>query len=92
MRNRGALRRAVRRCTGQRIAFGRGSQWVKVSPDGRSLAGVSRTQVTVFGQLPVVQTVVSRLDGRLGTLPPAPVLKRGLRVCSPGLQLRCTLG
>lgn len=88
--NRADIRRALRQCSGRRVAFG-GSQWVKLSADGRALTGVARTQATIFAQLPIEETLVSYLTGRLGAVPPPAVLKPGLRTCPTTPQLRCVV-
>jgi hypothetical protein len=56
-------------------------QWVEISADGQDLTGVSRHRITVFEQLPLRQSVVSRLRGRLGTPPEPFVLAPEARVC-----------
>jgi hypothetical protein len=88
--NRADIRRALRQCSGRRVAFG-GSQWVKLSADGRALTGIARTQATIFAQLPIEETLVSYLTGRLGAVPPPAVLKPGLRTCPTTPQLRCVV-
>jgi hypothetical protein len=86
--NRAAIRRALRRCTGRRLAV-HVSQWIKLLPGGRSLFGVQRAQTTVFSTLPIDEVIVTRFDGWLGRVPPLPALKSGMPSCQPSFQLSC---
>jgi hypothetical protein len=86
--NRAAIKRALRRCTGRRAAFS-GSQWIHIASDGLTLIGESRTRVTVFAELPIQETLVSRVTGQLGRRPLPPALHYGLPECAASLRLLC---
>jgi hypothetical protein len=86
--NRRSVRRALRECTGRALSI-RGSEWIQLSSDKRQLVGMARQRITVFAQLPIQETVVSHLSGRLGEPPPLPVLDANARACPTPLALRC---
>lgn len=86
--NRRQLRDAIRTCVGRRVALS-GRQWVQISADGRQLTGLDRSRFTLFERLPIVQTTVTRLTGRLGEFPPPATLPPGARDCPQPLRLRC---
>lgn len=86
--NRTQLRDAIRACIGRRVSLS-GRQWVQISADGRQLTGFDRSRFTVFDRLPLVQTTVTRLTGRLGEFPPPATLPPGARECPQPLRLRC---
>lgn len=87
--NRREIHRALRQC--RRRSFAASShETITLSPDGRNLTGVARAHVTVFDTLPVEESTVSRLRGRLGA-PPDPIeLPPGANVCPDRILLRCT--
>lgn len=86
--NRPELLQALRKCHGHRLSIAH-QQWIKLSGDGTELTGRGRTRVTIFDSLPLQETVVSRMTGRLGTFPEPLVLAPSARVCQAPLRLQC---
>ncbi len=86
--NAAEARRAFRQCLGRRVAL-KQRQWIRLSPDGTELTGVIRTRFTIFDRLPLVETSVADLTGRLGTFPPETVLDPRPRQCPEQLVLGC---
>ncbi len=87
--NRREIHRALRRCRRRNLAVS-SHETIELSSDGHDLTGVTRAHVTIFDTLPVEESIVSRLRGRLGA-PPDPVeLPPGANVCPDRILLRCT--
>jgi hypothetical protein len=86
--NQREIRAAIAQCLGHRVSIA-SHEWVQIDASGRALKGVGRSRLTVFDQLPIVQTTVVHLDGRLGEVPPPPVLGPGAPVCQEQVRLQC---
>ena len=86
--NRAELRRTLRQCGGRRVSL-TGGGWIKLSADRRELTGFARTHVTIFDELPLEETVISRVIGRLGVPPDPIVLQPNARLCPRPLRLQC---
>jgi hypothetical protein len=83
------IRRVLRQCTRRKFSAS-SRQWVEIAPNGRELTGLARTHVTTYAELPIQQSIVSHMVGRLGLLPEPIVLPPSARICPPQLTLRCT--
>jgi hypothetical protein len=87
--NRREIHRALRQCRHQGFAAS-SHETIELSADGHDLTGVARAHVTVFDTLPIEESIVSRLRGRLGAPPDPIALPPGVNVCPDRILLRCT--
>ena len=88
MSNADEIRRMLRDCQHRKASFSR-RQSLQLSADGHDFTGVSRFHSTTASQLPIDQTIVAHLSGRLGVEPEPLELAPQPHVCPDRLVLRC---
>ncbi len=85
------IKRAIHACTGRRFTLNGERAWIAIATDGDHLTGMSRTALTLKDQLPIKETVVSRIVGTRTAEAPVLVLPPRPAICAGSERLTCHL-